>query len=147
MDDLQRRILEIALQIPGYLGYEAKERRRDMDMYTRGRLRAQYDELHTTLARIRQKALMAHAVELENLDQKLLRFIARMQTAPRGYAGLTPCTVTLRNSCAARRASSRETSPISNAPSSSSASSSVVAYALSLATCTSSKPASRAAAR
>jgi len=87
MDDLQRRILEIALQIPGYLGYEAKERRRDMDLYTRNRLRAQYDELHTTLARIRQKALMAHAVELENLDQKLLRFIARMQTAPRGYAG------------------------------------------------------------
>jgi hypothetical protein len=87
MDDLQRRILEIAMQLPGYLGYETKERRRDMDLYTRGRLRAQYDELHTSLARIRQKALMAHAVELENLDQKILRLIARLDTAPRGYAG------------------------------------------------------------
>jgi hypothetical protein len=35
MDNLQQRILEIALQIPGHLDYEAKERRRDMDRYTR----------------------------------------------------------------------------------------------------------------
>ncbi len=33
MDLLQQRIIEIALQIPGYLGYEAKECRRNMDQY------------------------------------------------------------------------------------------------------------------
>jgi len=87
MDDLQQRILEIALQIPGYLGYEAKERRRDMDKYTRGTLSHKYDELHAALARIRAKAPLENAVDLENLDQKLLRLIARFETAPRGYAG------------------------------------------------------------
>jgi len=75
------------MQIPGYLGYEAKERRRDMDKYTRGQLSAKYDELHTSLARVRAKAPLENAVDLENLDQKLLRLIARFQTAPRGYAG------------------------------------------------------------
>ncbi|MBI5034170.1 MAG: DUF4178 domain-containing protein [Chloroflexi bacterium] len=87
MDDLQQRILEIASQIPGYLGYEAKERRRDMDKYTRGTLSHKYNELHAALARIRAKAPLENAVDLENLDQKLLRLIARFQTAPRGYAG------------------------------------------------------------
>lgn len=87
MDALQQHILEIALQLPGYLGYESKERRRDMDKYTRGELGRQYDELHAALARVRAKAPLENAVALENLDQKILRLIARFQTAPRGYAG------------------------------------------------------------
>lgn len=87
MDIIQQRILEIALQLPGYLGYEAKERRRDMDKYTRGTLANKYEELHTALARVRAKAPLEYAVDLENLDQKLLRLIARFETAPRGYAG------------------------------------------------------------
>ncbi len=87
MDSIQQRILEIALQLPGYLGYEAKERRRDMDKYTRTTLANKYEELHTALARVRAKAPLEQAVDLENLDQKLLRLIARFETAPRGYAG------------------------------------------------------------
>lgn len=87
MDIIQQRILEIALQLPGYLGYEAKERRRDMDKYTRVTLANKYEELHTALARVRAKAPLENAVDLENLDQKLLRLIARFETAPRGYAG------------------------------------------------------------
>lgn len=87
MDLLQQRILEIAMQLPGYLGYQAKERRRDMDKYTRNKLGNKYDELHAALARVRSRASLGHAVALENLDQKLLRLIARFETAPRGYAG------------------------------------------------------------
>lgn len=87
MDYIQQRILEIALQLPEYLGYEAKERRRDMDKYTRGTLSRKYNELHTALARIRARAPLDYAAALENLDQKLLRLIARFDTAPRGYAG------------------------------------------------------------
>jgi hypothetical protein len=87
MDDLQLRILEIAMQLPGYLGYESKERRRDMDKYTRITLSHKYDELHAALARVRAKAPLDYAVDLENLDQKILRLIARFETAPRGYAG------------------------------------------------------------
>ncbi len=55
MDDLQQRIVEIALQIPGYLGYEAKERRRDMDKHTRLQLAAKYEAEDTHLARIARR--------------------------------------------------------------------------------------------
>jgi hypothetical protein len=87
MDILQQRILEIALQLPGYLGYEAKERRRDMDKYTRGQLAQKYGEMDTYLARVQKKAPLGNVVDLENLDQKLQRLIARMNTALTGYAG------------------------------------------------------------
>ena len=87
MDDLQQRIIDIALQIPGYLGYEAKERRRDMDKHTRMQLAAKYDAENTHLARIARGAPMQYATALENLDQKLERLLARFRTAPRGYAG------------------------------------------------------------
>jgi hypothetical protein len=87
IDILQRRVLEIALQLPGYIGYEAKERRRDMDKYTRNKLGNKYEELHAALARLRSRASLDYVADLENLDQKLLRLIARFETAPRGYAG------------------------------------------------------------
>lgn len=87
MDRLQQRIIEIALQLPGYLGYEAKERRRDMDKHTRMQLAAKYDAENTHLARIARTAPMQFSTSLENLDQKLERLLARFQTAPRGYAG------------------------------------------------------------
>lgn len=87
MDDIQQRIIEIALQIPGYLGYEAKERRRDMDKYMRMQLAAKYDAENTHLARIARNAPIKYAVSLENVDQKLERLLARFRTAPRGYAG------------------------------------------------------------
>ena len=83
MDILQQRILEIAMQIPGYLGYEAKDRRRDMDKYTRGQLAGKYGEMSTSLARVQKKAPLAHIVDLENLDQKLQRLIARPATDPK----------------------------------------------------------------
>src|SRR5574341_1255898 len=87
MDELQQRIIDIALQIPGYLGYEAKERRRDMDKHTRIQLAGKYREQDTRLARISRGAPMQHAVALDNLDRKLELLLARFQTAPRGYAG------------------------------------------------------------
>ncbi len=87
MDILQQRIIEIALQIPGYLGYEAKERRRDMDKYTRLQLAGKYDVENTHLARIARSAPLQYSNSLENIDQKLERLLARFRTAPRGYAG------------------------------------------------------------
>ncbi|MBI5305062.1 MAG: DUF4178 domain-containing protein [Chloroflexi bacterium] len=87
MDVLQQRILEIALQIPEYVGYAAKERRRDVDRHLRRQLAAKYDAQRTRLARAQQRAGMDYVVQIEQLDQKLLRLIAQFQTAPRGYAG------------------------------------------------------------
>lgn len=87
MDSLQQRIIEIALQIPEYVGYAAKDRRRDIDRHVRRQLAAKYDEQRTRLARLQQRAGLDYVVRVEQLDQKLLRLIAQFTTAPRGYAG------------------------------------------------------------
>ncbi len=87
MDRIQERILEIAQQIPEYVGYQAKERRRDADKLVRRQLAAKYDEQRTRLTRQARQAPLETVVELENLDQKLQRLIARLNTAPGGYAG------------------------------------------------------------
>src|SRR5512132_425074 len=87
MDLIQQRIIEIAQQIPDYVGYQAKERRRDADKLVRRQLAGKYDEQRTRLSRIARQAPIEYIVELENLDQKLQRLIARLNTAPGGYAG------------------------------------------------------------
>lgn len=87
MDSIQQRVIEIAQQIPDYVGYQAKERRRDADKLVRRQLAAKYDEQRSRLARISRQAPLDYVVELENLDQKMQRLIARLNTAPGGYAG------------------------------------------------------------
>lgn len=87
MDRIQQRIIEIALQVPEYVGYQAKERRRDADKLVRRQLAGKYDEQRTRLSRISRQAPLDYVVELENLDQKIQRLIARLNTAPGGYAG------------------------------------------------------------
>ncbi len=87
MDRIQQRIVEIAQQIPEYAGYQAKERRRDADKLVRRQLAAKYDEQRTHLTRLARQAPLDTVVDLENLDQKLQRLIARLNTAPGGYAG------------------------------------------------------------
>ncbi|HEX7588833.1 MAG TPA: DUF4178 domain-containing protein [Anaerolineae bacterium] len=79
--------MEIAQQIPDYAGYQEKERRRDANELVRRQLAAKYDEQRTHLARLQRQAPLDSIVALENLDQKLLRLIARFRTATGGYAG------------------------------------------------------------
>ncbi len=87
MDTIQQRIIEIAQQIPEYVGYQAKERRRDADKLVRRQLAGKYDEQRTRLTRLARQSPLDTVVDLENLDQKLQRLIARLNTAPGGYAG------------------------------------------------------------
>ena len=87
MDIIQQRIMEIAQQIPDYVGYQEKERRRDANELVRRQLAAKYDEQRARLARLQRQAPLDSIVALENLDQKLLRLIARFRTATGGYAG------------------------------------------------------------
>jgi hypothetical protein len=87
MDRIQQHIVEIAQQIPEYVGYQARERRRDADKLVRRQLAAKYDEQRTRLTRLARQAPLETVVDLENLDQKLQRLIARLNTAPGGYAG------------------------------------------------------------
>lgn len=87
MDTIQQRIIEIAQQIPDYVGYQEKERRRDANELVRRQLAAKYDEQRARLARLQRQAPLSNIVALENLDQKLLRLIERFRTATGGYAG------------------------------------------------------------
>ncbi len=87
MDIIQQRIIEIAQQIPDYIGYQQKERRRDANELVRRQLAAKYDEQRARLARLERQAPLGNIVALENLDQKLLRLIERFRTATGGYAG------------------------------------------------------------
>lgn len=91
MADLQQTIQNIAQQIPGYVGYQTKERRRDADKVLRQRLANQYSTQRERLNRITQDATRAgqfdYVDDLEGANQQLQRFIARLETAPRGYAG------------------------------------------------------------
>lgn len=87
MDRIQQRIIEIAQQIPEYVGYQEKERRRDINELVRRELAAKYGEQRSRLNRLQRQAPLDVNVELEDLDQKLLRLIARLQTATGGYAG------------------------------------------------------------
>ncbi len=87
MDIIQQRIIEIAQQIPDYIGYQEKERRRDANELVRRQLATKYGEQRNRLSRLQRGAPLDSIVELENLDQKLLRLIARLQTATGGYAG------------------------------------------------------------
>lgn len=91
MADMQQTIQSIAQQVPGYAGYQSKERRRDADRVLRERLSSQYDTQHDRLTHIMQEvtrsAELGYVADLEHANQQLQRFIARLKTAPRGYAG------------------------------------------------------------
>jgi hypothetical protein len=87
MDRIQQRIIEIALQIPEYVGYQDKDRRREMNEYVRRQLSLKYDEQRARLSRLMKQAGMDYVVQIENLDQKLQRLISRFRTAITGYAG------------------------------------------------------------
>ncbi len=91
MADMQQTIQNIQQQIPGYAGYQSKEHRRDADKVLRERLATQYsaqrDRLNRVMQEIAKSNQLSAVSELEGANLQLQRFIARLQTAPRGYAG------------------------------------------------------------
>lgn len=91
MADMQQTIQNLAQIIPGYAGYQAKERRRDADKILRERLATQFDGQRDRLIRVTQQAttadLFQYLADLERANQQLQRLITRLRTAPRGYAG------------------------------------------------------------
>jgi hypothetical protein len=91
MADLKETVENIGQKIPGYPGYQSKERRRDADRVLRERLATQYSEERDRLMRLMQKATRDGQLdvvdELEGANQQLQRFISRLQTRTTGYAG------------------------------------------------------------
>lgn len=91
MGDMKSTITNIANAIPGYPGYQTKERRRDADRILRERLTNQYNTQRDQLTRIQQDAVRAGLFglvsDIESANQQLSRFISRLRSAPTGYAG------------------------------------------------------------
>lgn len=91
MGDIKSTVSSIANAIPGYSGYQSKERRRDADRILRERLTGQYNTQRDHLTRIQQDAVrgsqLALVSDLESANQQLSRFISRLKVAPTGYAG------------------------------------------------------------
>lgn len=91
MGDLKQTVSNIGAAVPGYAGYQSKERRRDADRILRERLTSQYNAQRDRLTRIQQDAVrngqLGVVSELEGANQQLSRFISRLRVAPTGYAG------------------------------------------------------------
>ena len=82
---------DIARIIPGYAGYIDREKRRDTDKLLREQLASQFGAEQDGLTRLAQQVAADGKIEysgkIETIQQGLNRFIARLQTAPRGYTG------------------------------------------------------------
>src|SRR5437763_396869 len=91
MGDMKSTVTSIGNAIPGYTGYQTKERRRDADRILRERLTNQYVTQRDQLTRIQQDAvrggLLGLVSDIESANQQLSRFISRLRVAPSGYAG------------------------------------------------------------
>lgn len=91
MGDLKSTVTGIANAIPGYTGYQTKERRRDADRILRERLTSQYNAQRDHLTRIQQDAvrggMLGLVSDIEGANQQFSRFISRLRVAPTGYAG------------------------------------------------------------
>jgi hypothetical protein len=88
MEEMFQKILQA---IPGYQGYRAEEARRNADHTLRMNLARQFTTERKQLNNLTQKALQAqkyqHLTRIDELGKKLDHFIARLESAPRGYAG------------------------------------------------------------
>ncbi len=88
---MRETIKDLLRAIPGYSGYESKENRRDADKVLRTNLAMQYQSEVQALTRLAEKALengkLGQVERIEGVTQDLNRFIARLESAPRGYAG------------------------------------------------------------
>jgi hypothetical protein len=82
----------VANMIPGYTGYQDKERRREADKELRMFLARRFREQHAALARTQQQLARSRHLEaigeVDRLGGVLQRFIDKLETATQGYAGL-----------------------------------------------------------
>jgi len=91
-DQPQDLFHKIAGIIPGYNGYQDRERRREADKELRMFLGRRYREQQAALMRVQQQLARAGKLtaiaEVDRLNGVLQRFIDKLETATQGYAGL-----------------------------------------------------------
>jgi hypothetical protein len=82
----------LAEKIPGYAGYQDRERRRDADKELRMYLARGFRDQYAALQRVQQQMARSRHLEsigeVDRLSGMLQRFIDKLETATQGYAGL-----------------------------------------------------------
>lgn len=88
---MQETLQKLFRLLPGYKGYEAMEHRRDADKILRTQLAGQFREQQETLTRLSQRLVtgggLRYMDRVDRVSKGLDRFIIKLETAPRGYAG------------------------------------------------------------
>lgn len=83
---------KVLSHIPGFHGYMEKETRRDADKIIRDTLATRFDQQLTRITNLQSDLVdnggLDYVDDAEGASVKLRTFIARVQTAPRGYGGL-----------------------------------------------------------
>lgn len=91
MTSIQQQLQNLMHIVPGYVGYQAKEQRRDADKALRIHLAHQYRNEQRSLQQLAQQVVargcIDYADDIEGINQTLNFFIARLENAPRGYSG------------------------------------------------------------
>lgn len=88
---MEDRIKGILRKLPGYTGYEAKEHRREADKLLRMQVAKQFRDQQAGLDRLIQDMVgngnLQHTDLLDRVSKGIDRFVVKLETAPRGYAG------------------------------------------------------------
>jgi hypothetical protein len=87
---IEQRVEALAQRIPGYVGYAAREQRREVDRQVRARLahvlRVERDRLAAMQTKLAAGRL-GRLADLQRLEQRLAYLTDRLETAAYGYGG------------------------------------------------------------
>lgn len=88
---MEQWIHNLQRMLPGYKGYEARETRRDADKMLRVQIAKQFRDQQGNLNRLIQDMTkgggLRYLDDLDRVSTGIDRFVVKLETAPRGYAG------------------------------------------------------------
>lgn len=92
IESMQGGLEDLARKIPGFKGYLEKEDRREADKLLREQIVRVFEGLETQLNQHAKRLVdaggLAHMERVQSVNSKFRTFIDRVESAPRGYAGL-----------------------------------------------------------
>jgi hypothetical protein len=92
IQSMQGGLEDLIRKVPGFKGYLEKEDRREADKLLREQIvrafEAQENQLNQYEKRLVDAGGLAYMEKVQSVNSKMRTFIDRVETAPRGYAGL-----------------------------------------------------------
>lgn len=92
IESMQGGLEDLIRKVPGFKGYLEKEDRREADKLLREQLVRAFTALENALNQHEKRLVdsggLAHMEKVQSVNSKFRTFIDRVESAPRGYAGL-----------------------------------------------------------